>query len=100
MLRNSWAVTWPGAVFSSGLTAAKVNTLPARTPEHPADDALLAHAQPDQRMAVAIFLQKLHHGHVVVESRGRADDLVEVGRVVFTIFSRVCSRFLVARKSW
>ena len=47
-------------------------------PEQPADDALLAHAQADQRMAVAKLLQEFHHGHVVVESRGRADNFVEV----------------------
>ncbi len=57
--------------------------------QQPADDALLAHAQPDQRMAVAKLLQKFHHGHVVVKRRGRADDLVEIGGDLHHFFQGV-----------
>ena len=47
------AVIMPGAVSSPGLAAAKVQTLPARRPEHAADDPLLAHAHADHGVRVA-----------------------------------------------
>src|SRR5579864_8362588 len=47
----------------------------------PADYALFAHAQPNQRVAVAVLLQKAHQRNVVVESLGGAGDLVEVSGV-------------------
>ncbi len=46
-----------------------------------ADDALLAHAHSHQRVLVAMPLQELHHGHIVVESGCGADNLVEVGGI-------------------
>ena len=57
--------------------------------EHAADDALLSHAQPDERVLVALGLQKLHHGHVVGECGGGGDDLVEVGRDLQHFFQRL-----------
>src|SRR2546427_12403568 len=47
--------------------------------EHAAYDPLLAHAQADQRMFVALLFQELHHGDVVVERGRGAYDFVEVG---------------------
>src|SRR5580658_4097256 len=40
--------------------------------EHPADDALFAHAQAHQRMVIAFALQELDHGNVVGERSGHA----------------------------
>src|SRR6185369_6659068 len=50
--------------------------------EHTADNALLAHADTHHRAIIAGVLQELHHGHVVIETRGRADDLDEVRRIL------------------
>src|SRR5262249_9098498 len=47
--------------------------------QHTADNALLAHAHPNQRMLVTLLLQKLHHGDVVVKRGCSADDLIVVG---------------------
>ncbi len=49
-------------------------------PQYAADDPLLAHAQPDQGILVAVFLQKLHHRHVVRECGSGGDNLVEIRR--------------------
>src|SRR4029077_20982214 len=47
--------------------------------QHTTNDSLLAHAQADQRVLIAPFLQKLHHGHVVVKSCCRTHEFVIVG---------------------
>ena len=48
--------------------------------EHPADEALLAHAHADQGKALALLLEELHHHHVVVQRGGSADHLVKIRR--------------------
>jgi len=88
-----------GCGFKIGADRAKGENAPGAHAEHAADDALLSHAQPDQRMLVALRLQKLHHGHIVRERGGGADDFVKICRT-FSIFSSVSSRLRVARKSW
>ena len=69
-----------GRGFEIGADRAKGESAAGAHIEHAADDALLSHAQPDQRMLGTLLLQKLHHGHVVGERGGGGDDLVEVGR--------------------
>src|SRR5581483_10059179 len=49
----------------------------ART-KHAADDSLLTHAQANHGMRVAVFLQELHHHHVVIKRVGSGHDLDEV----------------------
>ncbi len=49
--------------------------------KYTADDALLAHAHSNQGVLVAMPLQELHHGYVVVKRGCGADDLVEVGGI-------------------
>src|SRR5262249_24570659 len=44
-----------------------------------ADDALLPHANADERPPIALLLQKFHHQHVVVEPRGGGYDFEKVG---------------------
>ena len=46
--------------------------------EHAADDALLAHANANDGMVVALAPQKLDHGNIVGERSGGTDDFVEV----------------------
>ena len=58
---------------------AKSKHTPRTHAKHPADDALLAHAHPNQRVFTAIFLEELHHEHVVVKGGGSADDFVKIG---------------------
>jgi hypothetical protein len=69
-----------GCGFEIGADRAKGESAAGAHAEHAADDALLSHAQPDQRMRGALRLQKLHHAHVIGERGGGSDDLVEVGR--------------------
>src|SRR5258706_12473956 len=57
--------------------------------EHAADDALLSHAQPNQRMLVALRLQKLHHGHVVGYRGSGSDDFVEICLDLLHFFQRL-----------
>src|SRR5450432_324058 len=47
--------------------------------QNSSDDSLFAHTEADERVPITFFLEELHHDHVVVQSSGRADDLVEVG---------------------
>src|SRR6266850_1341632 len=44
--------------------------------KHTTDDALLSHAQADQRVFVALSLEELHHCYVVGERGGSGDNLV------------------------
>ena len=47
--------------------------------QHAADNPLLAHTKPDQRMPVALLLQELHHHDVVVQGGRCANNFVEIG---------------------
>src|SRR3979411_3035319 len=67
-----------GCGFKIGADRAKGENAAGAHAQHAADDPLLSHAQPDQRMLVALLLQKLHHGHVVGERSSGADDLIKV----------------------
>ena len=69
-----------GCGFKIGADRAKGENAPGAHAEHTADDPLLSHAQPDQRMLVALRLQKLHHAHVVGERGSGADDFVKICR--------------------
>ena len=57
--------------------------------QHSAYDALLPHAQTNEGVLVALFLQKFHHRHVVIKSRGGSYDLVEVSRNRNHLFQRL-----------
>jgi len=86
-------VAWPGAVSSPTPTAAKVKTLPARTPS----TRLIMPCSPMQSRRwndCQLRAQKLDHGNVVEESGRGADHFVEVGGKA-RIFSRVSSSFFV-----
>src|SRR6202140_4626230 len=70
----------PGRGFKVGADRAEGENAAGANAQHAADDALLAHAQPDERMLAAVRLQELHHGHIVGERGSSTDDFVEVRR--------------------
>src|ERR1700688_2895499 len=70
----------PGRGFKVGADRAKGEYAAGANTQHAADDALLPHAQPDERMLVAVRLQELHHRHIVGERGSGTDDFVEVRR--------------------
>src|SRR5205814_8297231 len=62
-------------------------------PQHPADDALLAHAYAHHGAAFTVALQKFHHHHVVVQVGGGGDDLDEIGGHGFHLLEDVVEFF-------
>src|SRR5947209_633827 len=69
-LSGSSLFTWIGG--GKGKLAAGAHRQP------PADDALLSHADTNERICMAVLFQKLHHDHIVIERTGRGHDLDEV----------------------
>src|SRR5579863_2895858 len=57
--------------------------------QNSADDALFSHANSDQRMQSAVFLEELHHGDIVGQRGSGADNLVEVGGYGDHFFQRL-----------
>ncbi len=68
-----------GSGFGVGTDGAEGEDAAGAHAEHTADNALLAHAQAEEGVLVALGLEELHHRHIVREGGGGGDNLVEVG---------------------
>src|SRR5271156_4214446 len=75
-----------GSGLFSGTHGGKGEHAAGADSQHAADDALFAHAHPDQRMVVPSPPQKLDHGNVVGKRSRRADNFVEVSGVSAHLF--------------
>src|SRR5712691_12669790 len=69
-----------GSSFFSGTGRGEGEDTAGADSEHAANEALLPHAQANQRMSVGFAAQELNHGNVIGKSGGGADHFVEVGR--------------------
>ena len=77
-----------GRSFLIGADGGKGENAAGAHVQYAADDALLSHTQADQRMAIALCLEKLHHGDVVGERGRGGDELVKLRRNRPHLFQR------------
>ena len=76
----------PGRSLIVSADCSEGESTPGTHSQYAADDSLFAHAHADQRVPVAFFFQKLHHGDIVIECCSRTHDLVKICRKPVHLF--------------
>src|SRR5580692_5720239 len=80
-------LAWSCLFLSSYRCKRKSTSCP--NPQYATDDSLLPHAKADERVAIALFFEELHHHDVVGERGRRRHDLVEIDGVFLHLLERL-----------